>query len=157
MSGKLGARCRLTSTLETNKHDDVWLALFRLERIGVGVDQLDELVKDCLLNQPLLVDGRRQLLKVNSAFDRLAQLADEAHVDVGLEKGGADFLEHRVESLEMALLAADHLAAGWTAVFRMGCAAVAMIWRGRVQLTFSSRFGSRVTLVTAALMRRPRS
>jgi len=68
----------------------------------VRVDELDELIEDGFLNEAFLVDGGGEVLEVDGALDGLAQLADEAHVDVGFEKGGANLFEHRVECLGAA-------------------------------------------------------
>lgn len=100
VAGQLGTGRRFSGTLQTDEHDDIGLALLGLEGLGMGVDELDELIEDGLLDQSLLVDGGRQLFEVDGTADRLAQLADEAHVDIGFEEGGADFLEHRIEGLD---------------------------------------------------------
>ena len=47
-AGELGTSGGLTSTLETDKHDNVGLALLGLVGGGVGIDELDEFVKDGL-------------------------------------------------------------------------------------------------------------
>jgi hypothetical protein len=67
----------------------------------VGIDQLDQLIEYCFLDQALLVDGRRELFKVDGAADRFSKLAYEFDVDIGFEEGGANFLEHGIESLRI--------------------------------------------------------
>ena len=48
LDGKLGHRRGLTATLETDKHDDIGLALLGLVRLNAGINKLAELVKDSL-------------------------------------------------------------------------------------------------------------
>lgn len=106
-SGQLGTCCRLTSTLQTNKHDDIGLALARLEGFGMRVDELDEFIENGLLDEAFLVDARREVLEVDGTLDRLAQVDDEFDVDIGFDEGVGDFLDHGLERLhELATVAA---------------------------------------------------
>ncbi|KAI6747696.1 hypothetical protein HG531_008238 [Fusarium graminearum] len=92
-------RC-LSGTLETDKHDDIALALLWSERFGVGIDEFDEFIEDGFLDQALLVHGGGEFFEVDCRFDGLSQLADEFHVDVCFEESGADLLEHAIKGLD---------------------------------------------------------
>ena len=96
---ELGARGGFAGTLQADEHDDVGLALARLEGLGVRVDELDELVVDGFLDEALLVDARGEVLEVDGALDRVAEVHDELDVDVGFDEGVGDLLDHGIEGL----------------------------------------------------------
>ena len=57
VAGEFGAGGGFAGALETDEHDDVGFSFFGLEGLGVGINELDEFVKDSLLNETLFVDG----------------------------------------------------------------------------------------------------
>ena len=104
MSGELGTCRRLTGTLQTDEHDDIGLALLGLERLGMGVNELDEFIEDGLLYEALLVDGGWEVLEVDGGADGVLEAADELDVDVGFEEGSRYLVEHGFESLHHATI-----------------------------------------------------
>ena len=48
--GKLGASCRFTGTLETDKHDNIWFSTFELVCLDIRREHGSELVNDCFLD-----------------------------------------------------------------------------------------------------------
>lgn len=81
---------RFTGSLQTDEHDDIGLALRRLEGRYSRIDELQQLIEDCPLDQTTLVYSADHLLEIYCVLHIGAQLADEAYVHVGLDQGCAD-------------------------------------------------------------------
>lgn len=80
------------------------------------INHLDELIKDGLLNEALLVDAGRKVLEVDGALYRLSQIHDKFDIDIGFDEGVGDLLDHGIESLPhishllgIAVLSSAHL------------------------------------------------
>ena len=103
MTSEFGACCSLPRTLQTNEHDDIWLALLWLERFSMGVNELDEFIEDSLLYEALLVDGWWEVFEVDCGFYGFAECGYELDVDICFEEGVAYLFDHAIESLPKRL------------------------------------------------------
>src|SRR5213593_4756921 len=83
---ELGGGGRLARAVETDEHDDDGRRPAEVERRGRAAERLDQLAVDQLDEVLLRREAAEHLLAEGVAFDRLDEVADDADVDVGLEK-----------------------------------------------------------------------
>ena len=85
------------TNLQADEHDYVALALLGLKRALARVEHGHELVEHGALDKLALVRAARELVHVDDFLDVFAQAHYELHIDVGLDKRVAYFLEDDVE------------------------------------------------------------
>ena len=56
-------------------------------------------MENCVLDHLPLVEALSHVVEVDAVLDIVLQLFDEFDVDVGLQEGRADLLEHRLEDI----------------------------------------------------------
>jgi hypothetical protein len=90
------ARCCLSISLQTHKHDNIGLTAPERSRASPGIKHGTELVKHRLLNQFAFIHTGSELFNVDTFRDILAQFCDLADVDIGLQQRMGNFLEARL-------------------------------------------------------------
>jgi hypothetical protein len=58
--------------LQSDKHDDVGLALLQFVWLALAGQNFDQLIENCLLDQAALVGARREVIQIDGALDILA-------------------------------------------------------------------------------------
>lgn len=104
MIGELGARRRLTSTLQANEHDDVRFSTLELVGLVVRRQHIGQLIDDGLLNDFSKLGGRLACsalrpvhLYCDLGFHRVSELADVVDVDIRGEQSRGDLSEELIE------------------------------------------------------------
>lgn len=69
----------------------------------MGIDKLDEFIKNGFLDQAFLVDRWWDVFEVDGGFDRLAQSAYKFDIDICFKESGAYLFDHAIEGLDRCI------------------------------------------------------